>query len=295
MTEKNKARLKLISGLAIFGTIGVFSRYVPMPSTVIAMARGIVGTIFLVLVTVFTKKKLAMDAIKKNGVKLFLSGAMLGINWILLFEAYKYTTVATATLFYYCAPILVVIAAPFFLKEKFTLRKFACVLVAMVGMVCISGITKTGLPTLEEARGLIFGFLAAIFYAAILIMNVKIKDVPSYDRTVIQIAASAVVLTPYCLLAEDMSKLSFTPYVIVMLIVAGVLYTGIAYLLYFSSMGVLESQTIAILGYVDPVIAVILSAVVLKEDIGIIGFVGAALIIGAAIVSEISPKDNKKP
>ena len=148
----NKAKLELIASMFIFGTIGIFVRHIPLPSSMIALARGFVGAFFVLLFVYLKKSKLDKSAIKKNFVMLALSGAFIGINWILLFESYNYTTVATATLCYYMQPIFVILASPFLLKEKLTVKKVACVVVALIGMVFVSGVLQTGIPALSEAK-----------------------------------------------------------------------------------------------------------------------------------------------
>jgi len=99
------AYLKNILSMFIFGTIGIFRRYLPLPSSLVAMVRGAIGMAFLLAVMALIRRKLDVAAIRKNFLRLCLSGACLGINWILLFEAYNYTSVATATLCYYLAPM----------------------------------------------------------------------------------------------------------------------------------------------------------------------------------------------
>ena len=156
------ARAKLILAMTIFGTIGIFVKYIPLPSSVIACTRGFVGVIFLLLVTLISKNKISFKDIKKNLLLLVISGAFIGINWILLFEAYRYTTVATATLCYYMAPIFITIASPFILKEKLTLKKSFCVLVALIGMFFVSGIVGTA-DLHISVPGILCGLGAAFF------------------------------------------------------------------------------------------------------------------------------------
>ena len=103
MQKKRSAQGKLVLSMLIFGTIGLFRRYIPLPSGLLAMARGLIGTLFLVLAMALRRQRPSGAAIRKNLPLLILSGAMIGFNWILLFEAYNHTTVALATLCYYMA------------------------------------------------------------------------------------------------------------------------------------------------------------------------------------------------
>ena len=283
------ARTKLILAMTIFGTIGIFVKYIPLPSSVIACVRGFVGVAFLLLMTFIKKSKISFKDIKKNLLLLVISGAFIGINWILLFEAYRYTTVATATLCYYMAPIFVTLASPFILKEKLTLKKGLCVFTALIGMIFVSGIIGTGSLQIN-LPGILCGVGAAFFYACVILLNKHIKDISSYDMTMTQLFVAAVVILPYTLLTADISAVTLDAKAIICLFIVGIVHTGFAYMIYFSSISSLKAQTVAIFSYIDPVIAIILSALLLKEKMGLFGFIGAILILGSTLLSEINFK-----
>lgn len=284
------ATLKLTLSMFIFGTIGIFRRFIPLPSSMVAMTRGIVGMLFLLAFLRIRRVKLDRAAIKKNFWILFLSGAAMGVNWILLFEAYNYTSVATATLCYYLAPIFIIIVSPFLLKERITARKLICVCVALLGMVFVSGVLQAGISGVSELRGILLGVGAAAFYASVVLLNKKLTGVPAYDRTILQLGAAGVALLPYVLLTENVAAMEFTGLSVLMLAVVCMVHTGVAYALYFGSLMDLKAQTAAILSYIDPVVAIILSALLLKERMDVFGAVGAVLVLGAAIVSELPEK-----
>ena len=136
------ATFKLTLSMVIFGTIGVFRRYIPLPSSLVAMTRGLIGMLFLLLVMLLRRRGMNRAAVRRKFAMLCLSGAAIGVNWIFLFEAYNYTSVATATLCYYLAPMFVILASPLVLREKLTLRKLACVSAALLGMVFVSGVLE---------------------------------------------------------------------------------------------------------------------------------------------------------
>ena len=290
----NKAKLELIASMFIFGTIGIFVRHIPLPSSMIALVRGFVGAFFVLLFVYLKKSKLDKAAIKKNFVMLALSGAFIGINWILLFESYHYTTVATATLCYYMQPIFVILASPFLLKEKMTVKKVACVVVALIGMVFVSGVLQTGIPALSEAKGILYGLGAACFYASVVLMNKKITEINAYDKTIMQLGMGAIVLSPYVMLTQDFGSAaaSMTPSLWALLLFVGLVHTGVAYALYFDSMKELKAQTLAIFSYIDPIVAIILSALLLKENMGLYGVIGAVLVLGSTFISEMPEKER---
>ncbi len=288
-TRRSKAKLSIMTAMLIYGTIGVFVKYIPLSSSMIALARGFFGAVFLGIYMLIRREKFSVASIKNNWLKLLLSGAMLGFNWLLLFEAYNYTTVATATLCYYLAPVIIVAVSPIFLKERLNIRKIICIAVALFGMVLISGILSNGVHS-GEIRGIVYGLLSAVLYAGIVITNKKMSGISSYERTASQLLVSSVVMLPYALIVNDISSIHMNVTGIILLAVVSLVHTGIAYVLYFGSVRYVSSQTVAILGYIDPVVAVLLSVFLLKETITVYGIIGAVLVIAAAIVSELPVK-----
>lgn len=287
------AVVQFVLSMFIFGTIGIFRRWIPLPSSVVAMTRGLLGMLVLLLVLRLRKIRLNMAEIRKSFVLLCLSGAAMGVNWILLFEAYNYTSVAAATLCYYLAPMFVVLASPLLLHERLTRCKLLCVCVALLGMVFVSGILQTGVSGSGEIRGILLGVGAAAFYASVILMNKCLGSVPAYERTIVQLGAAGIVLLPYVLITEIPMQLQLTKAALPMLLVVCILHTGVAYMLYFGSLMHLKAQTAAILSYIDPLVAVALSALLLKEPMGLNGVIGAALVLGAAIACELPERKAK--
>jgi len=279
----------MLLSMVIFGTIGLFVRHIPLPSASIALVRGAVGLLFLLLVALLGKKRLSGSAIRRNLAVLLFSGVALGGNWLLLFEAYRHTTVATATLCYYLAPVFVVLLSPVFFRERLTAKKLLCTLAALVGMVLVSGILNSELRA-SHLTGVLFGLGAAVLYAAVMLLNKALREISPLEKTTVQLGVSAVTLLPYVLLTGGFAAGALSPLPLLLLLVVGVLHTGVAYALYFGAIGSLPAQTSALLSYLDPVVAILLSALVLREPLGIPGAVGAVLILGSALLSEWEPK-----
>ena len=296
MKEKRTAGAlaRLTLSMVIFGTIGVFVRHIPLPSSVIAFIRGLIGMAFLLLVIRLSGKRVSLETVKKNLFKLCVSGAALGLNWILLFEAYRYTTVATATLCYYLAPIIIMLVSPVVLKERLTAKKALCILAALSGMVFVSGVTQGSLPEASEARGILMGLAAACLYAAVVLINKRIEGIEALDRTVVQLGISAAVLAPYILATENLFSLlpKLSPVSALLLVFVAVVHTGVAYALYFSSIRDISAQTAALFSYIDPVVAILLSASLLGEAMTVSCAIGAVMILGSAIISELPEKEK---
>lgn len=281
-------KLKLSLSMLIFGTIGIFVKYIPLTSSTIAMTRGYMGAAFLFFVMLITGKRVSFSAIKKNALPLVISGAAIGVNWIFLFEAYNYTSVAVATLCYYMEPVLLIVLTPFVLKQKLSAKKILCVPVALVGMVLVSGVFSEKQEV--SLVGVALGLAAAVLYTSVVLTNRFLKDISAYDSTLIQLFMAAVVITPYNLIVGMQPTGNVDIKAIIMIVVVGFLHTGLTYYLYFSSMNHLPSETVAIYSYIDPAFAILLSVFLLKEPMTVSGVVGAVLILGACLASEIEFK-----
>ena len=290
MSKNNRSLYMLIASMVIFGTIGIFRRLIPLPSASIAALRGIVGAAFLLLLNAARRKKPDRAAIRGNLALLLVSGALIGANWIALFEAYQFTSVAVATLCYYMAPMFVIMFSPLVLGEKLTARKYICVALAVAGMVFVSGVLDLGGG--GSPKGVALGLLAAVLYASVIFINKRMKPMPAMDRTVVQLAAAGVVVLPYALLNGFGGTGALTAGTILLLAVVCIVHTGLAYALYFGSVEGLPAHTLALLSYIDPVVAVLLSLLLLREPMSIPALIGAVLVIGAMIVSEITPKKH---
>lgn len=277
----------LTGSMVIFGTIGLFRRFIPLPSEVLACARGIMGGLFLLLLLKARGRSFDRQAVRAHWKLLVLSGAMIGFNWILLFEAYNYTTVAIATLCYYLQPVIVILLSPLVLGERVSLRKGICVLTALAGMVLVSGIAGSdGLPS-GDLRGVFLGLGAAVLYAGVVLLNKRIVGVPVYEKTVLQLLSASLVLLPYMAAAGTLHAYSLGIGQAAALVTVGIVHTGMAYVLYFGSVEHLPAQTAALFGYIDPVTAVFLSVILLHEPMSLLTLAGAVLILGSAAVSEL--------
>ena len=289
-TNDSRALLKLIISMLIFGTVGIFRRYIPLSSGMLAFSRGVLGGCFLLLIMILRSGTSIRKILALTGSRLpllIVSGALIGINWMLLFEAYNYTTVAVATLCYYMEPTIVIVASAFLFRERLDAKKLICVAASIVGMIFVSGVLGGVSAASGNMKGIVLGLSAAVFYSSVVIINKLIGSMDVYVKTTVQLFSASLILIPYLMINKDWGAAgSMGIIAIVMVLVVGILHTGIAYALYFGSISGLRAQTVALFSYIDPVTALILSAVFLGEPLGLSGLLGALLIIGAAIIAE---------
>ena len=285
-------KLRFAAAVFICGTMGVFVNHIDCPPAVIACARAVIGTAFILLVMALTKTRISRESIRKNGVLLFTSGILFGINWICLYEAYTYTTVAVASLCDYMAPVFVILLSPLLLKERITKVQMLCTAGAFLGIVLISGALG---GNAGDPRGILFGMGAALSYCGLILCNKKISDVGSLERTFCQMCSAALAMIVYVLLTEELGALEISAKSGWLMLCVGVLHTGIAYWMYLPLLGKLRAQTSCVLSYIEPVVAILSSALVLRQMLSGIQIVGTILILGSTLVNELSGSLEKKP
>ena len=288
MKKLNNPRFLLITSMTIFGTLGAFVRNIPVSSGELALYRAVLATLLITGYLLITKQKIPFSKIKKEIPLLLFSGIAMGINWILLFEAYKYTTVSVATLSYYFAPVIVTVVCPFLFHEKLTGKQILCFIMSTIGLVMITGIGD--MNGRNDLIGIFFGLGAAVFYATVILLNKFIKNVDGIPRTFLQFLSAIVILVPYVIMTSGFTLGTLNTFGWINLLIVGLIHTGVTYCMYFSSLKELPGQKAAILSYIDPLVAVLISVTLLGESMTFSQAVGGVLILGFTLWNEISPK-----
>lgn len=286
--NSTKAKIMFIVSMVIFGTIAVFVKNINVSSGELALYRAVLAAGIIGIYLLLTKQKIDFKSVKTDLILIIISGMAMGFNWIFLFEAYKFTTVSVATLTYYFAPIIVMIVCPMLLKEKMTIKQWICFIVSTIGIFLIVGITNINISS-DHFLGVTFGISAAVFYATVIIINKYIKSISGIHRTFIQFIAAIIVLIPYVLFTSGFNLNTLELPGWINLLIVGIIHTGITYCLYFISLKNLNGQTVSILSYIDPLVAIIVSFM-LKETMTGLQIIGGVLIIISTVLNEIKFK-----
>ena len=290
MKQLKSPRLMLVASMTIFGTLGPFVRNISVSSGELALYRAILAALLIAIFLIVTKQKIPFANIKKEVPLLLASGVAMGINWILLFQAYKYTTVSAATLSYYFAPVIVTIVCPILFHEKLTKKQIICFIMSTLGLVMITGISDIGGGS--DFIGILLGLGAAVFYATVILLNKFIKNVEGIHRTFLQFISAIIILIPYVLSTSGITLGNLNSIGWVNLLIVGLIHTGVTYCMYFSSLKELPGQKAAILSYIDPLVAVIISVTILGETMTPWQIIGGILILGFTLWNEITPKEK---
>ena len=281
--KNSSPTIRYFTAVFIYGTIGYFLHFINARSEFVVLCRGVLGSLFILLVLLFSKRKINKKAIKNNFKLLALSGISLGLNWLFLFAGYKYS-VSLSSLCNYTAPIIVLIVMNIYMKERLNTKQILCVIASFVGIVFVSGVFDAN--SVVDTRCIVYGLLAAIGFVVLVICNRNLKGIDSLEKTVVQLSFSALTIFPY-VLANNSIPTSLDTRSILLLLLIGFVHTGVAYIFYFGSLSEISPLKIAVIGYVEPVLAVLVGAFLLKEPMTIYTVIGAVLIICSALVIEL--------
>lgn len=290
---KKLANILFISAMLIFGTIGIIVKFIPLDASEIAFYRSILALLVISLYFIIKKEKFKFNLKKNTLILLLLSGIGIGLNWIFLFESYNYTSLSISTVCNYFAPIIVMVLSPIILKEKISLKQVICLIIAVVGLILIVGAFEFKKDS-NNLIGIILSLLAAVLYAVVILINKKINFVDGIERTFFQFLSLAIVLLPYTLFTTGFNIFKLSINNLLWLLLLGVVHTGIAYCLYFTSIKDMSGQKISILSFIDPVTSIMLAFFIFNDRFTGLQLVGALLILFATIFSEIRVKKVKK-
>lgn len=277
-----KEYMKYVLSLLIFGTNGIVASHISLGSTGIVLFRTVIGSLFLLVLLLASKHAPRFSLMKGQWRWIFISGASMGLSWILLFEAYRRVGVGTATLVYYLGPVMVMAAAPFLFREKVTVFKIIGIGGAIVGMALVNFSGMSG----GFSVGLLCGLLSAVLYAVMILGNKKVNLLSGLERTWIQLVIAGMVVIADAVVTKA-DVFTVTGSQLIPLFILGVVNTGVACYLYFSSMHRLPAGSVAMCSYIDPLSALCFSAIFLGERMGPLQLIGAALILGGAAFGEL--------
>lgn len=279
-----KSYLKYFSSLLLFGSNGIIASYILLNSYEIVFLRSLIGGLFLIAVFILSKNKITFLNNKKHFIYAVISGMAMGISWMLLYEAYVKIGVSIATLLYYCGPVIVMIVSPFIFNERFTIYKILGFIIVFIGMFLVN---ENILGEAKFSIGLLYGLLGAVMYAVLVVFNKKAETIKGLENTIIQLVSSVLIVAIFVQIKQGLMIPSLMDNIIPVLVL-GVVNTGIGCYLYFSSIQNLPAGSVAICGYIEPLSALIFSAIFLGERLSPIQMLGALCIIGGAMLAELS-------
>lgn len=283
---KDTSFLKYIVALILFGSNGIVASYISMTSYEIVFTRTLIGSLFLLLIFFISRQKARVWSNKQHFLYLVTSGIAMGASFMCLFESYVQAGVCVATLAYCCGPVIVMMLSPILFKEKMTLVKILGFLAVVLGMVCISGYSMSQGAV---SRGIFYGISAAFLYAVMVVFNKKAASITGLENPMWQLLISFVTVAVFLGLKQGFA-FHLAPDDLLPIFLLGIVNTGVGCYFYFSSIGQLNIQTVAICGYLEPLSALLFSAMFLGEALNSLQWFGAALVFGGAAFGELYGK-----
>ena len=284
-----KNQMKYIAALLLFGFNGIVASQITLSSYEIVYLRTLIGSVLLIVLFRLSGGRFRMKQYKRDSLFLLLSGAAMGASWMFLYEAYQQLGVSFASLLYYCGPVIVMVLSPVVFKEKLTALKAAGFLAVLAGVFLVNGKAMGG----GNDWGLLCGLLSAVMYAAMVICNKNSKHIVGLENATIQLTVSFLTVAAFTILRQGVFipvRASELPWILFL----GLVNTGLGCYLYFSPLDQLPVQTVAVCGYIEPLSAVIFSALLLNETMTLTQIIGAGCIIGGAMLGELPGMKNKK-
>ena len=292
MAHRTKgAYLKYIAALLLFGSNGIVASHIALSSYEIVLTRTLIGSLFLGLIFLLSKQRVQLWKHKPHLLYLGISGVAMGVSWMFLYEAYAQIGVSIATLAYYCGPVIVMMLSPIVFREKLTSVKLLGFLAVLVGMFFVNA---QALSEGKTAWGLFCGIMSAVMYAVMVIFNKKAASITGLENAMWQLIISFITVAMFVSLKQGFA-VQIAPASLAPILILGIVNTGIGCYFYFSSIGSLPVQTVAICGYLEPLSALVFSAALLGEKLGPVQIVGAVLILGGAAFGELMGQKQRLP
>ncbi|MBR2464652.1 MAG: EamA family transporter [Clostridia bacterium] len=273
---------KYIFALLLFGSNGIVASLINLSSYEIVLLRTLIGSLLLIAIFFIAREKLTFYKYKTQSIFLAVSGIAMGTSWIFLYEAYDEIGVSLASLAYYCGPVIVMMMSPLLFEEKLTKIKVCSFITVLVGIFLVNG---TAFENGVSIWGLACGLLSAVCYSLMVMFNKKAKDITGLENAMLQLFVAFLTVAIFVGIKQGY-RMQIDTQSIIPILVLGLLNTGIGCYFYFSSIGKLPVQTVAICGYLEPLSAVLFSVIFLKETMLPLQIVGAVLIIGGAMLGE---------
>lgn len=289
-----KSIISFTVSMVIFATIGGIVRFIELPSSEIAFFRGLIGVVFLLPFLLINKTRSLAKNISENIMVLFFTGAALAGNWILLLNAFRHTTIALAAVSYYTAPVIAMVLSIFILKERVSLLKMAAICLTLTGMFLVMNIGGGDISSEKNITGILYGLSAAFCYAMVMLLNKFIRNLDGLETTIPQLFFATVVLFIYTLLSGEMEPVFQSDLSFVLLIVLGIVHTGIGFLLYFTGMKGIKTQDIAVLSYIDPLVSVLISLFIFNESMSAMQISGAILIGSTTLLNTVNWRELRR-
>lgn len=278
--------VKYLFALVLCGSNGIVAAYIDLPADQVPLLRALIGFVTLAVVLLVRNRGtqgLAARSHPREVPFLLGSGAALGTGWILLFRSYQMIGVGVTTLIYYLGPVLVMALSPLLFGTRLNRHKVLGFAVVAGGAVLIG---SDSLSSSVSAPGLFLASLTTLCYALMVFCTKRVSHIHGLENATIQLGGSLAAVAVLFVASGD--RLVAVPASSVApVLVIGLVNTAVELYTYYTAIDALPVQSVAVLGYLEPLSAVVLSTLVLGEPFGPSRVIGTACILGGAVWCEL--------
>ncbi|MBZ2175560.1 DMT family transporter [Schnuerera sp. xch1] len=283
MDMKDKSLIKIHLAVFLFGISGLFGKLLSLSSIIIVLGRVFFSSIFLLGIMLYFKKDIKLKC-NKDYFYLVVMGVILAIHWSTFFASIQVSTVAIGLLTFSTFPVFVTFLEPYFFKEKIKLSDIVIALITFLGVVFV-------VPKFEVennlTHGVLLGLISGFTYAVLSIFNRKyVKDYSSSLIAFYEQFVATIILMPFLFLQKPV----FQPKDILLLILLGIVFTGISHTLFINGLKNIKTQTAAIISSLEPVYGIIFAIFLVKEIPTLREVLGGIIILGTVFYSTIKSK-----
>ncbi|MFZ2314898.1 MAG: EamA family transporter [Gammaproteobacteria bacterium] len=272
--------LGLILSMILWGTLGLFVLWSGMAAVDVAFYRCLIGALVMGCWMIKSKEKIEID---KNFPVVALAGICLVLNWIFLFKSFQVSSITIGNMSYYLQPVILIILGIFFYNEKVSFKQWIFILLALCGVLLTMDLHQLNSPNV--VLGATFALFAALLYSFVTLLMKRVNL--SYFKVIfIQLSIGMLILLPFV----HFQPLSLVA--IVCLVVIGTVHTLLAYFLYYGAIKKTDLTKVAILSYLDPIVAIASDILFFNRQLDVYQIIGIFLTFGALYLLVMMPRSS---
>ncbi|MDH4231793.1 MAG: DMT family transporter [Nitrospirota bacterium] len=266
--------LYILLAIFLWSSLGIVVRLSGVEIYLLIFYSLLVSIIAQGAILLKKKNQAAGMDLKKLSYPVIL-GSFLLLNNFSFYYAFQNTTIANAVLTHYTAPIIVAFLAAVFLGEKITGKLLFAIATASAGLwILLDGFS----PDRAHGYGIAAGLVSGVAYAVIIVLSrIYARHFTPLFLSFCNNICMMVLLLPFIRVLPLQAWESF--------FVMGILHYTLAPVLYFKGLQTVTANRAAVLGYLEPVSAIVFSMVFLKEIPGIYSIYGGILILFSGYIT----------
>lgn len=291
--QRRLALVQIVVAMCGWGTIGVFVLQAHAAPITIVFLRCAFGAVTLAAVGIPFRYLTTRGLTRRTLPVIVGSGLSFVGSWVFLFAAFQLTSLTVATVVYHMQPFFVLLIGAVVLRERIGRAKVLWILAAFGGLVLATNV----IPKLMDGRldgryllGVGCALVTAVLYGTGVMTARSVRGVHPSMVSLLQCLVGVVVLLPLAHLASVHWGSGGWLWILVM----GVVHTGLLYTLLYSALPRLSTPTVAVLAFLNPLVAICCDYVVYGHRPGPLQLVGVLAIVLASVAVARDRGDRRR-